>query len=306
MRTSSRPQLYFTDTGDGEPVLVITGWMISSAVVDALLAEGLTPNVRVIAYDHRGTGRSAPWLGPVSAASLAADAARVLDDRGLDSAHIVGLSLGAALALELAIRMPHRVRSLCLIGGTAGGPSSALPAPREVLRLFAELTADSARHRRLWPAAALLSAGFRREQPELADTLTVPFTVHRAPPWAVMWQTLAASCFSRAGSLADVSAPTLILHGGQDRMTPLSNARVLAARIPEEELHVFEDTGHAVPLEHPQACKALMLEWFARHAGRTLPAATACDTYTERATRPFSLSTGAARNGRELVGLLFR
>ena len=84
MRTRSRPRLFVTDRGAGEPVLLITGWMISSAVFDPV-AELYLPHVRVIAYDHRGTGRSAPWPAPVSMAMLAADAARVLDDRGVAS-----------------------------------------------------------------------------------------------------------------------------------------------------------------------------------------------------------------------------
>jgi 3-oxoadipate enol-lactonase len=105
VRTRSRPRLFLTDRGAGEPVLLITGWTISSAVFDPV-ADLSLPHPRVVAYDHRGTGRSAPWLGPVSIATLAADAARVLDDRGLDSAHLLGLSMGAAVALELAIRIP--------------------------------------------------------------------------------------------------------------------------------------------------------------------------------------------------------
>ena len=136
MRTRSRPRLFVTDRGSGEPVLLITGWTISSAVFDPI-ADLYVPHVRVLAYDHRGGGRSAAWLAPVSAAMLAADAARVLDDRGVRSAHVVGLSLGAGVALELAIRMPHRVRSLVLVGGSAGGPTTVLPDVAEAAARFA-------------------------------------------------------------------------------------------------------------------------------------------------------------------------
>src|SRR5258705_2347519 len=121
VRTRTDPGLFLTDSGSGEPVLIVTGWTISSAVFDPV-AHLYLPHVRVVAYDHRGTGRSAPWLAPVSMAMLAADAARVLDDRAIGSAHVVGLSLGAAVALELAIRMPHRLQSLVLVGGGARGP----------------------------------------------------------------------------------------------------------------------------------------------------------------------------------------
>src|SRR6266536_1315235 len=95
--------------------------MISSAVFDPI-AHLYLPHLRVIAYDHRGTGRSGAWPAPVSAAMLAADAASVLDDRGIATAHVVGLSLGAGVALELAIRMTSRVKSSC--------SSAAAPARR--------------------------------------------------------------------------------------------------------------------------------------------------------------------------------
>jgi pimeloyl-ACP methyl ester carboxylesterase len=276
-------------------VLVITGWTISSAVFDGM-AERFVPHVRVIAYDHRGTGRSAPWYGPVSIASLAADAARVLDDRGVASTHVVGLSLGAAVAMEMAIRLPARVRSLCLVGAGTGGPRATLPTPVEAAGVASSLVRDSIRHRRLWPAAALFSDAFRREHPDLVEELTRPFTLYRAQPWAAAWQTLAAACFARRTALRRIAAPTLLLHGGRDLMSPPDNARVIADSIPQSELHLFPDAGHAAPLEHRDEAARMMVDWFARHAGLTPPAARRRELVVERLTRPFSLPAGAAAN----------
>ncbi len=121
MRTVSRPRLHVEDRGDGEPLLAITGWTISSAVFDPI-AHLYVPRLRCVSYDHRGSGRSARWVGAVSMALLAADAARVLDELGIEAAHVAGVSMGGMVALELAVRMPHRVRSLVLVGATAGQP----------------------------------------------------------------------------------------------------------------------------------------------------------------------------------------
>jgi pimeloyl-ACP methyl ester carboxylesterase len=295
MHTRSRPSLYFTDVGTGQPVLVIPGWTISSAVFDGM-AEQFVPHARIIAYDHRGTGRSAPWYGPVSVASLAADAARLLDDRGLPSAHIVGLSLGAAVALELAVRMPARVRTLCLIGGGTGGPGSAHPAAGDAVRAASALAMDTVRHRQVWPAAVLFSDAFRREHPERVEELTRTFTVHRAPAWAVGWQAIAAACFAGRSALASITAPTLVLHGGQDVMSAVENARTIAAAIPHSRLHVWPDAGHAAPLEHPEQATRLMLDWITRHAARIPSPATPREQVIERLTRPLALPAGAAAN----------
>jgi pimeloyl-ACP methyl ester carboxylesterase len=306
LRTTSRPQLFFTDRGSGEPVLLITGWTISSAVFDPVAARYL-PHVRVIAHDHRGTGRSATWLGPVSPALLAADAARVLDDCGVDSAHLVGLSMGAMVALELAIRMPHRVKSLALVGGGTGGLGTALPEAGRAARTVAAVIADSARHREPWPAAALFSDAFRAQHPAKVAEYVPAFGHHRAPPWAVGWQTLSVSCFARSASLHRVDAPTLVLHGGEDVMSPPANAELLARGIPGAELHVVPGAGHAVPLERPELTARLLLAWVARHAHTQPPPTTKRDALTERgppppgpAPRPFSLPAGALRNARAL------
>jgi pimeloyl-ACP methyl ester carboxylesterase len=284
-----------TDRGAGEPVLLITGWTISSAVFDPV-AELYLPHVRIIAYDHRGTGRSAPWPAPVSMALLAADAARVLDDREVARAHVVGLSMGAAVALELAVRMPHRVKSLVLVGGGPGGPATATPGVRAAAGTVGTVLSDTARHRQLWPAAALFSPQFRDEHPDKVSEYMPYFAAHRAPPWMAGWQTLAVACFSRRGSLARVRAATLVLHGEHDVMAPVANARLLADGIPGAELHVMPDAGHAVPLEHPAASAELLIDWVARHAAATPATPRRLEVLGERITRPFSLQAGTLRN----------
>ena len=99
-------------------------------------------------------------------AMLAADAARVLDDLGIDNAHVAGLSMGAGVALELAIRMPQRVKSLILVGGGAGGPTTARPACARRPARSARWLADTIRHRYAWPAAALFSERYRQQHPD--------------------------------------------------------------------------------------------------------------------------------------------
>jgi pimeloyl-ACP methyl ester carboxylesterase len=123
----------------------------------------------------------------------------------------------------------------------------------------------SLRHRRAWPAAVLFSQRFRAEHPDLVASYMPSFARHRAPPWTAGWQTLAVACFGRRGSLHRVAAPTLVLHGGLDVMAPVANARILAEGIPDAELQVFPDAGHAVPLEHPEASARLLADWVRRH-----------------------------------------
>jgi pimeloyl-ACP methyl ester carboxylesterase len=286
-------------------VLLITGWTISSAVFDPV-AHLYLPHVRLVAYDHRGTGRSAPWFAPVSMATLAADAARVLDDRAIGSAHVLGLSLGAAVALELAIRMPHRLKSLVLVGGAAGGPTMVRPGLMATGGTILAVLSDGASHGQAWPAAALFSARFRSEHPEKVSAYMPYFARHRAPPWMTGWQALAAACFARRGSLARVRAATLVLHGGRDVLSPVANARVLADGIPRAELDVVSDSGHAVPLECPEATARLLIAWIRRQATAEPAEPRRLGVIGELVTRPASLPAGAWRNGLDAFALVGR
>jgi pimeloyl-ACP methyl ester carboxylesterase len=296
------PRLFVTDRGNGEPVLLITGWTISSAVFDPV-ADLYVPHVRVIAYDHRGAGRSGPWPFPVSMAMLAADAARVLDERGVPSAHVVGLSMGAAVALELAVRMPSRVRSLVLVGGGAGGPSMTVAPPLRVASAAGLIVGETVRNRRLWPAAGLFSERFRADHPDRVAAFMPYFSRHLAPPWTSAAQMLAVSCFSRDRSLHRVRAPTLVVHGEEDVMVPPANARRLAAGIPEAELRLVPGVGHAVPLERPEMVAETLVGWVRRQAENVPPQATSLGALGERLTRPFSLHAGALRNVRDALGM---
>ena len=296
MQTRTRPHLHLSDGGSGEPLLLITGWTISAAVFEPVAGLYL-PHARVVSYDHRGTGRSQRWLGPVSMAMLAADAARVLDDREISRAHVVGLSMGAAVALELAARMGHRVKSLVLIGGGAGGPATALPGMRDAAATAAAVLRDTASRRSLWPAAALFSKRFLHDHPERVNELMPYFGRGRASPWASAMQAAAAACFARAGSLADIGAPTLVLHGGEDVISPPDNARALARGIPGAELHLVPGAGHAVAVERPRATARLVLAWVRDHAALPAPQAPPRrQVISERLTRPLSLPAGALRN----------
>lgn len=301
LRTSGRPRLHVETSGDGEAVLTITGWTISSAIFRPFV-DVLPDGTRPILFDHRGSGRSDRWLGPVSFAMLAADAARVLDACQVRAAHVVGVSLGAAVAIELAVRMPWRVRSLALVGGWSGGPASETPRARATAHVLGTLARESTARRALWPASVLFSPEFRRTaSPARLDAAVRPFLDGRASNWVATTQVVAASCFNRRAELETLRCPTLVAHGDQDVMSPVVNAHRMAAAIPGARLEVLPG-GHAFPFEHPAATAALARSWFEDVRGTAPPERpTPSGIARERLTRPFALHAGAARNNRDLV-----
>src|SRR4051812_14758820 len=129
----------FGDPADA-PVLLITGIGASMLWWDEAFCAVLAAGGRfVIRYDHRDTGRStsyAPGRPAYTGDDLVADAARVLDGYGIARAHVVGVSMGGALAQLLALDHPDRVASLMLMSTSPAGPAHDLPGVAEPYRAF--------------------------------------------------------------------------------------------------------------------------------------------------------------------------
>ncbi len=102
--------IYYTERGHGEPLLLLMGLGGSHRSWGEPFLDALGRSFRVIALDHRGTGRSTRGHGGYTIARLAADAAAVLAGAGIESAHVLGLSLGGMVAQELALGHPNSVR----------------------------------------------------------------------------------------------------------------------------------------------------------------------------------------------------
>jgi pimeloyl-ACP methyl ester carboxylesterase len=299
--TATRPPLYFEDRGAGDPLLVIAGFAVSSAVL-APLADLYATRLRCITYDHPGTGRSSKRSLPFSTAHLAASATRVLDELGIEAAHVAGLSMGGIVAQELALRFPNRVRGLILMSTSTRGLTA--PAdPRKVATATARIVRGSLQRRRLWLGPAVFSPGFLEREPDRADALLESVTNHPAAPWGIAGQLCATGFHDRALDLHHIRAHTLVLHGERDILVPVSNAHRLAEGIPDADLHVFPGVGHAFEYERLDETFSVICDWLDRRrpvAGDQLSAGAA---RAERLTRPLAAHAGALRLSRSSIVL---
>ena len=248
---------------DGEPVLMIMG-LGGSGRMWWRLEPHLADRWWLLLIDNRGTGDSDRVSGPLTMAGMAADAVAVLDAAGVDSAHVVGASMGGMVAQHLALDHRDRVRSLVLACTTAGGRAGAPPW---------RLLAASALRPVLGPgrtfglvAPALYAARTRREQPErVREDLAV--RVADATPPATVYAQLAAAARhdtrARLRELADL--PVTVLHGAEDALVPVQRGRELAEAIPGARLIELPETGHLLstdaeaevgrgPARTPSAC----------------------------------------------------
>jgi 3-oxoadipate enol-lactonase len=296
--------LHYTRTGPGpgreaEPILWLPGFAISSRAWEPVLPH-YDQHYDCISFDNRASGRSGPTRRVISIPSLAADAVGVLDALGIGSAHVYGVSYGGMVAQEMAIRFPSRVRGLILGGTTPGGPRAALPSPADLVGLGRSMRSGSGR---FGLSAALFSEQFVREQPDRAKELTENLQRHRAPFSGVAAHLLASVYHDTVSRLRLVRAPTLVVHGGADRMTPLRNARLLAERIPDAELAIIPGAGHAYLLEKPEESAEVVLEFLRRRDPQ--PGRARRDP-TEPLSRAWGLPVGALRTARSLAERTWR
>jgi pimeloyl-ACP methyl ester carboxylesterase len=299
----TQPRLWYERRGQGPPVLCITGFGISCAVFEPVL-DLYCNRFDCITYDNRGSGRSEAPLRPTSMPELAADGVALLDALGIDSAHVYGVSMGAMIAQELALRFPERVRGLILGCTTAGGPLAARPSLKQLRRLAEPGRSELLDPARGWLAALLFSPGFRRDQPAEVRRLLELFTRHRGPLHGVMAHWWASVFHDTTSRLGQIQAPTLVIHGERDAMAPLANAQLLASRIPDAELMVVAGVGHAYALERRQASYELVVEWLDRREPISPGVArVGLLAAAEPFTRPFGLPVGMARTGASLAQL---
>jgi 3-oxoadipate enol-lactonase len=256
-----RPVLHWEHEGTGPPVLLIMGLGLSAGAWWRTVPV-LARDSRVITFDNRGVGRSRAVLHAYTTDTMADDARAVLDAAGVQRAHIYGISLGGMVAQQLALRHPERVRSLVLGATHAGGPGIVRP-DRDVLAFLRHRLAM--RHEEAaWASVPFnYSERARTEHPEriaedIEQRLSHPFAAQAYR--AQMWAGALHDCHDK---LHRITAPTLVVHGREDRLIPVDNGRAIAERIPGAKLLELAGTGHLYPTEAPQVDRriaAFMLE----------------------------------------------
>jgi pimeloyl-ACP methyl ester carboxylesterase len=182
---------------------------------------------------------------------MAADALQVLDEAGIDRAHVVGTSLGGMVAQELALSRPERVGRLVLACTTPGGPLSH-PMPGVTVSLMAEAAT-------MEPAVALrrfvenaLAPETVAQHPELVDRIMAHRLATAQDPSAWAAQVAAGATFDAYDRLGGLARPTLIHHGTEDVVVDPRNGALLATLLPDARLERFPGTGHLYFWEQPE------------------------------------------------------
>jgi len=244
-------ELHFERGGEGEPLLMIQGMSGTHVAWGEAFLAPLRESFDVIAFDNRGIGLSGPIDGPFTILEMAEDAAGLLDELGLESAHVVGISMGGMIAQDLALAHPERLRSLTLGCTYCGGPGSQLMPQESVEKLAAGMMSGDRDKAIRASYEVNLSPAFRSDEGRYAAFHEMATSVPAAKQ-TIELQVQAIFGHDTSGRLGEISTPTLIVHGTEDGVLPYPNGELIASLMPGARLETLEDVGHMFWWEQPE------------------------------------------------------
>ena len=224
----------------------------------------LSAHFRVVLLDNRDAGRSSRADGPYAIADMADDVAGLLDALDIRRAHLVGLSMGSMIGMEFALRHADRLDRLVLAGPGAAPARSAV----DPISVWNWVKANDSSgevfggQQLTW----LFSSAFLRNQQAVKETIALlASNPNPVEPDAYDRQARAYVQFDSVDRLGGITAPTLVIVGEQDLLTPPWVAREVADRIPRARFEMVTGDGssHVLPLERPDDFNRLVMDFLA-------------------------------------------
>jgi len=257
-------QLYYEVHGDGPPLLLVMGIGYDSSLWTLAQVPALSTQFQVVLVDNRDAGRSSRASHPYRIADMADDLAGLLDALGIQRSHLLGLSMGGMIAQEFALRHADRLDRLVLTGTGAAPARSAADAIHIWRWVKAnDPTGEVFGEQQL---VSLFSAAFLRDHQGVLDTADLlASNPYPMSPEAYARQADAYGQFDALDRLGAITAPTLVIVGEQDLLTPPWIAREVADAIPEARFEVICGAGssHVVPIERPDDFNRLVSDFLA-------------------------------------------
>lgn len=250
-------QLYYEVDGTGAPLLFLHG--LGSTGRDwAEQVDHFDDEYRVLRVDLRGHGRSEKSDGPYHIAQFARDVAVLLRRLDAAPAHVVGLSMGGMVALQLGADAPQLVRSLVVVNSVA---DTELQTWRDVWFYLSRRTAVQVLGMRRVGKIIAKKLFVKPDQEDLRREFVRRWS--RNDKQAYVWSVDAIMGWSVWDRLPGIAVPTLLVASDED-YTPVSDKERIAARMPNAELTVVRDARHALPVERPDDFNAIVDDFLAR------------------------------------------
>lgn len=250
------PSLKWTETGEGKPLVLLMGL---GAAGDAWFphVDVWQESFRCIAFDNPGTGQSPLSDQPLTTRNMASAVLTSVENANVDEFDVVGISMGACVAQELALMAPDRVNRLMLVAPWAhcdAATSNLFRLVSDVRQEATESTYNSLMHSLIW-TPQWLNDNDVAMQKAMRETVSAPASTIRE-------QALACRRHDTRDRLSAIIQPTLVTLGTGDRFIQPELSRAVASAIPRASLEIFETLGHVHHWEEVDRFNRLAKAWF--------------------------------------------
>lgn len=258
-------QVNYEERGSGEPLILIMGITAPGAVWE-VHASHWEQDYRCILVDNRGIGKTDKPEGDYSSAMMADDYAGLMDALDIESAKIVGVSMGSIIAQQLCLRHPGKVKSAVLMCPWARCDAYAKSIFEHMKVCFARLTPSEFME---WIQLLIFTKPFW-DQAEAYDSLIegrqgASLNPEPQPIHGLNGQAAACVTHNVVDQLGEISQPCLVIGGKDDIFTPMWMAEEVSSGIPNCDTYFYDDAGHAFHFEHLEDFNSRVLDWLKAH-----------------------------------------
>ena len=256
--------LYYEEAGQGEPLLMVMG-LGTDHLGWILQVPEFSKHYRVITFDNRDVGQSKQADGPYEVADMAGDALALADHLELDTFHLLGMSMGGAIAQEMALIAPERLRTLTLIVTFGGGGNWGV----ERARLWSEIRSLIDRDTHLdWLLLFGMSEQFYDDPARVEySKQLLRANPHPQSPEAFGRQVQASGRHEARERLPQISVPTHVIGAEHDTLIPVWKSKEIAQLIPGATYSVMPRAPHALNMERAEEFNEMVLGWLRANAG---------------------------------------
>ena len=251
----NQPLTYYTESGQGAPVILIHGVGLDGAIWEQQVAA-LSQTYRVICYDMIGHGQSACPPGPYSLGLFVDQLDALFSELNLQQAHVVGFSMGGLVAQGFAVRHPEKVSTLTIVSSVAKRSEEqrkgVLARVKEVEQHGHLATIDAAIQRWFSPL-------YRAEHPEVIARIRRRLETNHPEAYLAAYRVFATSDDELYDQLPLISCPTQILTGALDQGSTPEMAQLMGKQIAQAEVIVLPEIRHMLPIEAAETLNQILI-----------------------------------------------
>ena len=257
------PRLAYAHAGQGELVVFLHGIGGNRTNWHEQLLAFAEAGYHALAWDARGYGLSDDYAGALDFADFAHDLARLLDHLGVAKAHLVGLSMGGRILQDFYPRYPDRVSTLVLCDTFPGFDASFTDKQREnFVRLRKQPLLEGKEPKDIAPVVAKTLIGPNASDAHFQRLVESMEMLHKE---SYIKTVEATTYYDRVADLENIIAPTLLVFGSEDKLTPVKIGERMQQAIPNAQLEVIEGAGHLVNIECPEEFNRIVLQFLQIH-----------------------------------------